>query len=344
MVNEDSDVMRRHPDWLLAPPAHAVRTWRHQQVLDVANPEVADYLVERISAIVGEYGIDYVKWDQNRDLMEAVHAGRAGVDAHTRAVYAVIDEIRARHPHLEIESCASGGARVDLGILERTDRVWASDTNDPIERLAIQRWSELLLPLELIGSHVGPARAHTTGRVTDLGIRMSTALFGSAGIEWDITECSPEELVLLSSWITVYKRVRGLLHSGRLIHPEYADPGATLTGVIAQDRSHALYRLARTETGPHALPPALRLPGLDRSGRYRVSPVIGLPVPRGLDVTPPPWLARGELILPGSVLADVGVRVPLLAPAEAIMLEAQLVSSDPDGHYSITGPVDRVDA
>jgi alpha-galactosidase len=313
-------------------------------VLDVANPEVADHLVERISAIVGEYGIDYVKWDQNRDLMEAVHAGRAGVDAHTRAVYAVIDEIRARHPLLEIESCASGGARVDLGILERTDRVWASDTNDPIERLAIQRWTELLLPLELIGSHVGPARAHTTGRVTDLGTRMSTALFGSAGIEWDITECSPEELELLASWIAVYKRMRGLLHSGRLIHPAYADPGATVTGVIAQDRSHALYRLTRTETGPQALPPSLRLPGLDRSARYRVSPVAGLPVPQGLDEIPPSWLARGELILPGSVLADVGVRVPLLAPAEAIVLEAQLVSSAPDRHYSITGPVDRVDA
>ena len=163
MVNPDSDLARAHPDWLLAAsePTGAdltagaegalPRAWRHQQVLDVANPEVSAYLLGRLDALVDEIGVDYLKWDHNRDLLEAAHPGPGGrrtaaVHAQTRAVYALLDALRARHPGLEIESCASGGGRVDLGILEHTDRVWASDTNDPVERQAIQRWTGLLLP------------------------------------------------------------------------------------------------------------------------------------------------------------------------------------------------------
>ena len=114
-----------------------------------------------------------------------VTPGRPGVHGQTLAVYRLLDELRARHPGVEIESCASGGARVDLGILARTDRVWASDTNDALERQTIQRWTQLLLPPELVGSHVGPPRSHTTGRTHDLSFRGATALFGHFGIEWD---------------------------------------------------------------------------------------------------------------------------------------------------------------
>ena len=111
-------------------------------------------------------------------------------------------------PGVEIESCSSGGARVDLGILARTDRVWASDTNDALERQSIQRWTQLLLPPELVGSHVGPPKAHTTGRTHDLSFRAATALFGHFGIEWDIASASDEERAELAEWIARYKRLR----------------------------------------------------------------------------------------------------------------------------------------
>ena len=123
------------------------------------------------SGLVTEYGIDYIKWDHNRDLHEAVHSvttadGRRLVDApavhaHTLAFYRLLDDLRARHPQLEIESCSSGGARVDLGVLDRTDRIWTSDCNDALERASIQRWTSLLVPPELMGTHIGPATAHT---------------------------------------------------------------------------------------------------------------------------------------------------------------------------------------
>ena len=174
MVNPDSDLARAHPEWVReAPP------WRNQQVLDIAQPDAYAYLLERLDALVSEYAIDFLKWDHNRDLVGGAHA-------QTLAAYRLLDELRERHPALEIESCSSGGSRVDLGILARTDRVWASDTNDALERQAIQRWTQLLLPPELVGSHVGPPRAHTTGRTHDLSFRVATALFGHFGIEWDI--------------------------------------------------------------------------------------------------------------------------------------------------------------
>jgi len=327
MVNLDSDLARRHPDWLLQDPAAGTRSWRNQYVLDIANPHVFRHVVESISALVAEYELDYIKWDQNRDLVEAVHAGRASVHRHTLAVYELLAELRRRHPGLEIESCSSGGARVDLGVLQHTDRVWASDTNDPVERLDIQRWTSLLIPLELIGAHVGPPVSHTTGRVTDLGLRIAVALLGSFGIEWDVTECSTEELDQLRDGIAAYKRLRGLLHSGVVADLDGGDAGLRVTSVTACDGEHGVVRVARIASSDRALPRMLRVPGLDPDAVYRVQPVRELRPPRQIEPTSPPWLERGDVVLTGAALAAHGVRLPLLGPGQALVLEVQREAS-----------------
>jgi alpha-galactosidase len=329
MANPDSDLARRHPDWLLQPAALGAPPWRNQYVLDLSRPEVAAYLLESLSALVDEYSLDYLKWDQNRDVHEAVGAtgDRARLFAHTRAVYAVLDELRRRHPSLEIESCASGGARVDLGIIERTDRVWASDTNDPLERLAIQRWTELLLPPELIGAHIGPPVAHTTGRATSLGFRIAVALFGSLGLEWDITSCTPEELDELRAGIAAYRRLRGMLHSGELRHLAVGDPHLHVTAVYDTADGHAVVRVAREASGERSLPPRLRIPGLDAGTRYRVRPVPELRPPATSDVVAPQWLLDGSITMTGAALAHAGIRLPTLRPAQALVLEVDAVGA-----------------
>jgi alpha-galactosidase len=317
MVNPDSQVAREHPDWIIGtrPDGTPPRPWRRQQVLDVANPQAFAYLSQRLDALIDEIGVAYLKWDHNRDLHEADR-----VHEQTVAVYRLLDGLRERHPGLEIESCSSGGARVDLGILERTDRIWASDPTDPVERQTIQRWTGLLVPPELVGAHVGPGEAHTTGRVTHLDFRCLTALFGHAGIEWDVASCSPEELTRLTGWTALYRQVRGLLHSGDVVRADHPDPGAWLHGVVAPDRTEALFAYLRLETSPDAQPGRLRLPGLDPDRSYRVVRRTELD-PQPGPGTAPAWWTRGETTATGGVLARVGLPAPALLPGQGVLLQ-----------------------
>ncbi|MEV4813270.1 alpha-galactosidase [Micromonospora avicenniae] len=325
MVNPDSDLFRAHPEWLLAAPGRLPLPWRNQQVLDLAQPGAYAYLLDRLDALLTEHpGISYLKWDHNRDLTEAGHQGRPGVHAQTGAVYRLLDELRRRHRNVEIESCASGGARVDLEILARTDRVWASDCNDALERLAIQRWTGLLLPPELIGSHIGPERSHTTNRVHDLGFRATTALFGHHGIEWDIASISPVQRTELAAWVALHKRLRPLLHTGRTVRVDHPDPAVWAHGVVAHDGSQAVYAVSRLATSVAQVPGAVRLPGLDRRRRYTVRPAQGVPAPATVQRAEPGWLPAG-VTLTGAALGTVGLQLPALHPEQALLLEVTAV-------------------
>ena len=320
MVNPDSDLFRAHPDWVLSAAGRLPPPWRHQQVLDLVNPECYAYIRDRLDGLLTGHDIAFLKWDQNRDLIEAGHAGRPAVHAQTLAVYGLLDELRGRHPTVEIESCASGGGRVDLGILARTDRVWASDTNDALERQTIQRWTQVLVPPELVGAHVGPARAHTTGRSHTLAFRVATAIFGHFGIEWDITSASAEEQKALAEAIAFYRRMRPLLHSGQVVRADHPDPAAYLHGVVAQDRSEALFAYVQLTTSSLETPGAARLPGLDGDRAYRVEPLAIAGTPGTQQATPPPWYDAGGVTLTGRALAEAGVELPVLLPEQALLL------------------------
>ncbi|MFL5841083.1 MAG: alpha-galactosidase [Thermoleophilaceae bacterium] len=321
MVNPDSDLFRAHPDWVMqADPGRLPLPWRNEQVLDLANPDAYAHVRDRLDAVVGEYDIDYLKWDHNRDLVEAGHDGRPGVHEQTLAAYRLLDELRERHPGLEIESCSSGGARVDLGILARTDRVWASDTNDALERQAIQRWTQLLLPPELVGTHVGPPRAHTTGRTHALSFRVATALFGHFGIEWDIARATPEEQAALADAVAFYRRMRTLLHSGEVVRADHHDPAALVHGIVAQDRGEALFAYVQLTTSVAEIPGAARIPGLAAERHYRIAPVPLAGGPALQQAKPPQWHESGGVTLSGRTLATAGLEIPVLQPEHALLL------------------------
>ena len=323
MVNPDSDLARAHPDWILAAPGRTPPLARRQQVLDLANPLVTAYLLERLDALLSEYEVGYLKWDHNRDLIDA--AGlvggrhRAGVHAQTLALYALIDELRRRHPGVEIESCAGGGGRLDLGILARTDRIWASDCNDPLERQQIQRWTGLLLPPELIGAHVGPPEAHSTGRTAGLAFRAGTALFGHFGIEWDLTSATVAERAELASWIDLYRRFRGLLHAGTVVRADAADASGFVHGVVAESGDEAVFAAVQLATTPWTAPPPILLPGLDAAREYRIRPLPPGDRPTTIG-TPPAWLTPEGVVLPGGGLEHLGLPAPVLAPEQLILL------------------------
>ena len=325
MVNLDSDLARAHPDWLLAPEGRTPLSWRHQQVLDLANPDAWQHLLQRLDALLSTYPIAYLKWDHNRDLLEASHQGRPGVHAQTLAFYALLDELRARHPRVEIESCASGGGRVDLEVLARTDRIWASDCTDALERQLIQRWTGLLVPPELVGAHVSAPRNHQTGRFLDLSFRAGTALFGHFGIEWDVSRATEAERAELAAWVATYKELRPLLHHGDVVRADDMPRGSELHGVVSRERDDAVFALVQTEPLDSSLPARLQLPGLDAERSYRLRALPPGDQPRVLQVKAPVWLTGGEITLAGSVLGSVGVAVPILAPQQLLLLRATAV-------------------
>jgi len=321
MVNPDSELVRQHPGWVLADEGRWPRIARHQLALDLAIPEASDYLFERLSALVEEHQVAFLKWDHNRDIHESLHAGRAGTHGQTLALYALLARIRTRFPALEIESCASGGGRIDLGIIDYMDRVWVSDTNDPLERQRIQRWTSQLIPLELQGCHIGPSCAHTTGRRSSLSFRAMTALFGHAGIEWDLAECTEEELEVLRAFSRLYRELRALIHHGTLVHPDHADENALLTGVVSPDRTEAAFVYARLDTSVAAAGERLRLCGLTKSTVYRVEVRRDLGEPASIHVVSPRWMAD-PIELSGSVLEELGLAAPQLVPQEAMLITA----------------------
>ncbi|MEV6343594.1 alpha-galactosidase [Actinoplanes sp. NPDC051851] len=343
MINPDSELARAHPDWIMATGARQPRTARSQQVLDLANPAAFDHILKRLDALLTDHDIAYLKWDHNRDLVEAGHpaSGRAGVHDQTLAVYRLLDELRARHPRVEIESCSSGGGRVDLEILERTDRIWASDCIDAHERVPIQRWTSLLVPLELIGSHIGAPASHTTHRTLPLSMRAGTAILGHLGIEWDLT--APDaDLTELAAWVALYKELRPLLHTGTLVHADVADPAFAVTGVVAQDRSEALYALISTGTSASYPPGTVTLPGLDPDRVYHVRPQPPGDVPDGNAAAwgaALPWCTPRGVHLHGVTLGNAGLRLPVLYPDRVLLVrvsalptgDAPAVPADPAG-------------
>ncbi|MBG6216640.1 alpha-galactosidase [Arthrobacter sp. CAN_A6] len=331
MVNPDSDLAREHPDWILQPEGRLPVPGRQQQVLNFAIPDAYDYILGRLDAILTEYDIAYIKWDHNRDLLEAADA-RTGAPATRRnvtALYRLLDELRRRHPGLEIESCASGGARVDMGILARTDRIWTSDCIDPVERLVNQKYTGLLVPPELLGMHIGGPVSHSTGRVHGLEFRASTAIFGHYGIEWDISGLAPEELSQLGEWVALHKAWRGRIHQGRMVHADLPDPAMDLRGVVSGDRSSALFGYSLTASSASYPPGMLRFPGLDPEKLYRIVPARTYPGQQGNGQSPLGWLQAAlegkPLCMTGRLLEAAGIQAPVLLPEHSLLIELHAV-------------------
>ena len=319
MVNPDSDLYRAHPEWILHEADRVPPLWRHQLVLDIGHEGAFNHVLEQTSAVLAAHNIAYIKWDHNRVLIDAGHLGAAGVHRQTQAIYRLFAELKKRHPGLEIESCASGGARIDLGVIDYVDRFWTSDNNDALERQTIQRWTAQVIAPELLGTHIGPTHGHQTGRTLELSMRAITALFGHAGVEWNITEATPDERKHLATWAQYYKNNRGLLHSGKMVRVDYPEAHAYLHGVTAHDASRAIFAYVQLTPTVSIHPSPLKFPGLDQTANYVIKAVFPAGKPRFMLITPPEWMAG--ITMSGSALSSIGVTAPILAPANAFLIE-----------------------
>ncbi|MEM9513955.1 MAG: alpha-galactosidase [Actinomycetota bacterium] len=321
MINRDSDLYRSHPEWVLADTRSDPVLGRNQLVLDLTDPGAFDHVFQQLDALLRDHDVAYVKWDMNRPHVAPVTAGGApGTRLQTLAVYRLLDELRARHPAVEFESCSGGGGRIDLEILRRTERVWASDCNDPLERQQIQRGLSTLLPPEVVGAHIGAPQAHTTQRMARTSFRAATALFGHLGIECDLIAQSSGERQRIAEAVALYKRFRSLIHSGDVVRFD-TEPTVAAHGVYAGDRGEALVSFAQLTTSPHQVPARWVLPGLDADGRYEVRHV---PLPGevlGIAFTQPEWMGPSDpLVVTGNQLEVLGLQPPVLHPESAVLV------------------------
>ena len=310
MVNPDSDLARAHPDWIRR-DGDGLLLQRHQAVLDLANPAVGEHLFGTLDALLGQHQISYLKWDMNRDLTGGGHG------LYVRALHALIDRVRAAHPGVEIETCASGGGRCDYGMLARAERVWVSDSNDALDRFAIQRNAFLFLPPEICGAHVGPAHCHITGRRLSLDLRAHVAMFGHMGLELDLRELSDKDSERLKAHIANYKRFRGLLHSGSVWRIAVDDDHGAIA-VTAADRSQALLLFVRTGSAALGRGAVVKVPGLADDVTYRVAAVT--PVTASVEASLAPSLLAGTLQLSGRVLGQRGLDLFLPRPESSLLL------------------------
>ena len=275
MVNEDSDLYRAHPDWIICTPEYSASKARHQWVLDFTKKEVVDHIYESMAKLLREARISYIKWDMNRSITECYSTGlppdRQGEVFHRYilGVYDLYERLTKEFPHVLFESCASGGGRFDPGMLYYAPQCWTSDDTDAIERLKIQYGTSYGYPIRSIGAHVSAVPNEQLRRLTPLHTRANVAYFGAFGYELDLNSLSTDELEEVKKQIAFVKQYRSLLQYGtfyRLKSP--FDGNITAWMTVSEDRKSAIvgwYRVMNTINGPFT---RLALKGLDPSICY----------------------------------------------------------------------------
>jgi alpha-galactosidase len=271
MVNPDSDLYRAHPDWVQFQPGRKRTEFRNQLVLNLAREDVQEYLWERLDTLLSSAPIDYVKWDFNRCFTDAGWPGedypqRLWVD-HVRALYALLDRLRAAHPGVAFESCSGGGGRIDLGIMSRTDQVWTSDNTDPLDRLAIQHGFSQIHPARVMAAWVTDSpNTQLNDRVSSLRFRFVSAMSGVLGVGGDLSEWTEEELAEARRWVDLYKEIRPLVQHGDLHRLRPPQGGLSAVQYVRGEETVVLALLQAQHYGEPV--PALRLRGLDPAASY----------------------------------------------------------------------------
>lgn len=279
-VSEDSELYRTHPDWAVRIPGKNPELSRYELLLDVSRTEVQDYLIQVMSDRIREGKLAYIKWDLNRSMSDrytaSLPAERQGEMGHRfiLGVYRILETLRKEFPELLIESCASGGARFDAGMLYYTPQIWTSDDTDPIERLWIQYGTSMIYPVKAMGAHVSAVPNHQTGRVTSLRTRSVVAMSGTYGYELDATKLSDAERDEIKKEIETFKKYYNLLENGdyyRLIPP--TSDSVTVWEQAAKDGNRAIVNIVIHAVRPSPLEVRFYVRGLLDEKRYRVTMV-----------------------------------------------------------------------
>ncbi|WP_406053613.1 alpha-galactosidase [Kribbella sp. NBC_00889] len=275
MVNPDSDLYRAHPDWVYYFDGREPALMRNQLVLNLARPDVADWVLGVLDELLSSNDLQFVKWDMNRPFAdtgwpaEPDRQGRIWFD-HVTAVYAIIDALRANHPGVAIEACSGGGGRVDLGMMARTDQFWTSDNTDALDRRSIQHGFSQVYPARTMSCWVTDLPTFINKRQVPLTYRFHVAMAGVLGIGGDLTEWSADDLALAKTLIAEYKDIRHVVQHGSQYR--LGEPGRSASAVqyVTADRTESVVLVYQEAQQYDSAPRPLRLQGLDASATYQV--------------------------------------------------------------------------
>ncbi len=278
MVNKDSDLYRTHPDWLFETPGRTSSHGRNQFVLDFTKKEVVDYIYLLVKTTLEESPITYVKWDMNRCMSEVFSTGNDAVyqgkvmHSYILGVYELYDRLTSEFPEVLFESCASGGARFDPGLLYYAPQGWTSDDTDAMERIKIQYGTSLVYPLSSMGSHVSAVPNHQVYRITPIETRANVAYFGTFGYELDLNQLSIEEKEKIEHQVAFMKQYREILQMGtfyRLKSPFEGNVASWM--VVSKDKRTALLGYYKVLDTVNTSYERIKLQGLDQELEYQVS-------------------------------------------------------------------------
>lgn len=276
MVSEDSDLYRAHPDWALTIPGKDPVLGRDQLVLDLSREEVRDNLFEQLCAVLDQGGIEYVKWDYNRSIVDiysrtASDQGKVLYD-YILGLYDLLERVRSRYPDLLIEGCSAGGGRFDAGMLYYTPQIWTSDNTDARNRLEIQYGTSFGYPCSTMGAHVSACPNGTTGRTVPLGARGTVAMAGGGfGYELDLMELDDRACELIRSQVSTYRTIEHLVREGlfyRLSDPKAADVAAW--EFVSEDGAEALVCAVVTRVDGYGVANYVTPRGLTPGATYRM--------------------------------------------------------------------------
>jgi alpha-galactosidase len=278
MVNPDSDLYRKHPDWTLNFTGRPRTEGRNQLMLNLARPDVRAYVFQSLDKLLNENDIAFLKWDYNRNWSEPGWPAVAPEDekkvyiAYIQNLYSILDELRTKHPHVEIESCSGGGSRVDLGIMHYTDEVWPSDNTDAFDRLLIQDGFTYAYAPGVMMAWVTDSPTWVNQRSLSLEYRFLSSMQGSLGVGANLNNWKPEDFATAKKMVTQYKQIRETVQRGslyRLISPQKGSE-QSVTESVSEDQRHAV-AFAFLHSSQMLYPfPTIYLRGLKTDAMYRI--------------------------------------------------------------------------
>ena len=277
MISVDSDLYRKHPDYVVEIPGRDHSEGRHQRILDLTKKEVSDYVIKAMEAVFEDCTINYVKWDMNRNFSDiyskGLEAGRQGEFSHRYilGLYRIMDRLTKRFPEILFEGCASGGNRFDLGILCYMPQIWASDNTDAICRTKIQNGYSYGYPQSTYSAHVSACPNHQTLRNTPLESRFQVAMFGVLGYECNLLDCKKEELEAITEQVLFYKKHRKTLQFGEFYRlKSKIEDGEYKWLCVSYDKKKAIGMMSRKEAVPNLPYASFQTKGLAESTIYHI--------------------------------------------------------------------------